>query len=84
MPSASGAAEVEVTDLQSSIFNAPAPGTAAAAKAAALPPKPPTAEKAVERGETPEGRGQKRPRDEEESEESEDSDVAMEEDSDDE
>ncbi|PKS06439.1 hypothetical protein jhhlp_007187 [Lomentospora prolificans] len=83
MPSASGAAEVEVTDLQNSIFNAPAPGTAAAAKASALPPKPPAVERATERADTPESRGQKRPREDEESED-DDSDVAMEEDSDDE
>lgn len=84
MSSASGAAEVEVTDLQNSIFNAPAPGTAAAAKASALPPKPPAIERTTERADTPESRGQKRPRDDEEESEDDDSDVAMEEDSDDE
>ncbi|MBE3041241.1 hypothetical protein IMZ48_01370 [Candidatus Bathyarchaeota archaeon] len=79
MPSTSaGAAEVEVTDLQSSIFNAPAPGTAAAPKTSALPARPQTADKAGEKAGTPEGRGQKRPREEEEEEES-DGDVAMEE-----
>lgn len=86
MPAFAGAAEVEVTDLQSSIFNAPAPGTAtAAAKDSALPSRPQVADKPAERVDTPEGRGQKRPRDEDEvSEEESDGDVAMEEDSDDE
>lgn len=74
MPSTAGAAQVEVTDLQSSIFNAPAPGTAAAGKTSTLPARP----QAVENAGTPEGRGQKRPREEEEEEES-DGDVAMEE-----
>lgn len=77
----SGAAEVEVTDLQSSIFNAPAPGTAAATKAPGLPAKPQAVDKAVEEAGTPESRGLKRPREEEEEEEEEESDgdVAMEE-----
>lgn len=79
MPNTSaGAAEVEVTDLQSSIFNAPAPGTAAAAKASGLPAKPQAVDKAAEEAGTPESRGLKRPREEEEEEES-DGDVAMEE-----
>lgn len=79
MPSTSaGAAQVEVTDLQSSIFNAPAPGTAAAGKMSTLPARPQAGEKAEERARTPEGRGQKRQR-EEESEEESDGDVAMEE-----
>ncbi|SPN96878.1 related to small nuclear ribonucleoprotein U2B [Cephalotrichum gorgonifer] len=76
----SGATDVEVTDLQSSIFNAPAPGTAAAAKAPAVPARQ-VLDRAAERDGTPDSRGQKRAR-EEESEEESDSDVAMEEDSD--
>lgn len=78
MPSTTaGAAQVEVTDLQSSIFNAPAPGTAAAGKTSTLPARPQAVDKVEERSGTPESRGQKRQR-EEESEES-DGDVAMEE-----
>jgi len=74
------AANVEVTDLQQRIFNAPVPGSAAATSG--LPLKPPsTADQAKTDAATPDGRGQKRGRDEEEEE---DSDVAMEEDSDDE
>jgi U2 small nuclear ribonucleoprotein B'' len=83
MPTSTGAAEVEVTDLQSSIFNAPAPGTAAASRTSALPARPSAADSAEEKEGSSEGRGQKRPRDEESEEES-DGDVAMEEDSDDE
>ncbi|KAM7183284.1 U2 small nuclear ribonucleoprotein B' [Naviculisporaceae sp. PSN 640] len=64
---------VEVTDLQQSIFNAPVPG--APPPATGLPSKPP--------GPESDNRGVKRTRDEED-EESEDSDVAMEEDSDEE
>lgn len=79
MPSTSaGAAQVEVTDLQSSIFNAPAPGTAAAGKTSTLPARPQAVDKAEDRADTPESRGQKRQR-EEESEEESDGDVAMEE-----
>lgn len=74
----SGAAEVEVTDLQSSIFNAPAPGTAAAAKTPGIPARPQAVDQAAEEAGTPESRGLKRPREEEEEEES-DGDVAMEE-----
>ncbi|KAK0761105.1 hypothetical protein N5P37_006049 [Trichoderma harzianum] len=71
----SGAATVEQTELQQSIFNAPLPGTA--------PEKPtvPAAGQAAKNAED-ENRGQKRTRDEEEEESEED--VAMEEDSDDE
>ncbi|KAL7960970.1 hypothetical protein V8C34DRAFT_275269 [Trichoderma compactum] len=71
----SGAATVEQTELQQSIFNAPLPGTA--------PEKPtvPAASQAAKNAED-ENRGQKRTRDEEEEESEED--VAMEEDSDDE
>ncbi len=80
------AAQVEVTDLQQSIFNAPVPGattSAAAAPAAShgLPSRP-GGDQAMKDTGSPENRGQKRPREEEEEES--DSDVAMEEDSDDE
>lgn len=77
-------AAVEVTDLQQSIFNAPAPGTAAAASAtSSLPSKPITAvDHVMADANTPESRGTKRTRKEEENDS--DSDVAMEEDSDDE
>ncbi|CRJ86526.1 hypothetical protein BN1723_000141 [Verticillium longisporum] len=70
-----GAAKVEVTSLQQSIFNAPAPGTAV---------KPaPAADTTMEDARSEGGRGQKRTRDQEEEEESDDDgDVAMEEDSD--
>lgn len=86
MPTA--AAQVEITDLQQSIFNAPLPGSAAPGTSA-LPPGPnslPTkltggADHVMNDAATPESRGTKRPRDEEDEEES-DSDVAMEEDSD--
>ncbi|KAK3329335.1 hypothetical protein B0H66DRAFT_19569 [Apodospora peruviana] len=85
-PAASTAAQVEITDLQQSIFNAPVPGappTTAPAKPAA-PAKPSGADQDMkDAGSTDENRGTKRPRDEEEEEDS-DSDVAMEEDSDDE
>ncbi|KAL6873104.1 hypothetical protein J3F83DRAFT_732053 [Trichoderma novae-zelandiae] len=70
-----GAATVEQTELQQSIFNAPLPGSAPekpAAPAASQPPKS---------AETDENRGQKRTRDEEDES---DEDVAMEEESDDE
>ncbi|KAL2212350.1 U2 small nuclear ribonucleoprotein B [Sarocladium strictum] len=72
----SGAAVVEQTELQQSIFNAPQPGSAAAtgAKAGAT-------DHVMRDAGTPESRGQKRTRDEED-DDSED-DVAMEEDSDD-
>ncbi|ORY56689.1 uncharacterized protein BCR38DRAFT_355615 [Pseudomassariella vexata] len=74
------AANVEMTEAQQSIFNAPAPGTAPAIAPAAphdLPSKPSNvADDAA--------RGQKRTRAEEEEEEDSDEDVAMEEDSDDE
>ncbi|EPE05486.1 rna recognition domain-containing protein [Ophiostoma piceae UAMH 11346] len=69
---------VEVTDLQQSIFSAPVPGssstpapTASAPVGAAVPPSAAAA-------------GQKRTRDDDDEEEDSDSDVAMEEDSDDE
>lgn len=78
------AAQVAVTDLQQSIFNAPVPGNTTAAPSAShgLPAKPPgAADHVMKDAGTPESRGTKRPRDEEEDS---DSDVAMEEDSDDE
>jgi U2 small nuclear ribonucleoprotein B'' len=83
MPGTAMANAVEMTETQQSIFNAPAPGTAAATSAPrGLPAKPPTTEpsQAVDAG----SRGQKRARDEEDEEEESDEDVAMEEDSDDE
>ncbi|KAI0838996.1 RNA-binding domain-containing protein [Hypoxylon sp. FL0890] len=89
LPGSAAAANVEMTEAQQSIFNAPAPGTASAtAPAAAAPPglpvKPPqSSDRVMTDAKSPDTRGQKRPRDEEEEEES-DEDVAMEEDSDDE
>jgi U2 small nuclear ribonucleoprotein B'' len=83
----SAAANVEMTEIQQSIFNAPAPNsstTAAAPLSHGLPAKPPQATNVlVPNAPSPDTRGQKRTRDEEEEEES-DEDVAMEEDSDDE
>lgn len=74
-----GAANVEQTELQQSIFNAPPPG-AAPAPGSGLPPKPTAnTDQVMEDAATPGDRGQKRTRDEDDS----DSDVAMEEDSDD-
>jgi hypothetical protein len=88
MPNSStGAAEVERTDLQQSIFNAPAPGSAAAIalkSTTGFPPKPQAVDQVAEEANTPESRGTKRPRYESSEEESDDGDVAMEEDSDDE
>jgi U2 small nuclear ribonucleoprotein B'' len=81
IPTASTAARVEVTDLQQSIFNAPVPG--APATTTGLPSKPAGADHVMTDAGTPESRGVKRPREEEEQEGS-DSDVAMEEESDDE
>ena len=77
-----GVSGVEVTDVQRSIFNAPAPGssTTAAPMAVVSHPQttPPTrTDNATEAAQV---RGLKRPREEEEDS---DSDVAMEEDSDD-
>lgn len=78
MPSASGAAVVEQTQLQQSIFNAPPPGSVA-------PAKPPAAvDQVMNDAGTPESRGQKRGREDEDEGEDSESDVAMEEDSDDE
>jgi hypothetical protein len=82
MPTIATAAQVEVTDLQQSIFNAPVPG---AAGRAGVPPKQPGgADHLMKDAGTPESRGTKRPRDDDEDSEESDSDVAMEEDSDDE
>ena len=78
----SGAAEVEQTELQQSIFNAPPPGSAApASTGSGLPakPVPASADHQMKDAEN-DARGQKRTRDDEDS----DSDVDMEEDSDDE
>ncbi|KAK0618394.1 hypothetical protein B0T17DRAFT_336898 [Bombardia bombarda] len=89
-PATSSAAQVEVTDLQQSIFNAPVPGasttgttTTASAQQGILSKPSGGADTTMANAGTPEDRGTKRPREEEEEEES-DSDVAMEEDSDDE
>ncbi|KAL2255876.1 hypothetical protein VTK26DRAFT_2552 [Humicola hyalothermophila] len=81
LPTASSAAQVEVTDLQQSIFNAPVPGQPSGAAPQGLPSKPPGADHVMADAGTPESRGVKRPREEEEEEES-DQDVAMEEESD--
>lgn len=73
----SGAASVEQTELQQSIFNAPQPGassTTAGAKSGA-------ADHVMRDAGTPDGRGQKRTRDDEDDDS--EGDVAMEEDSDD-
>lgn len=88
----SATANIEMTEAQQSIFNAPAPGTSTATTGTTaanptplgLPAKPPQAsDHAMAGAKSPDTRGQKRPRDEEEEEDS-DEDVAMEEDSDDE
>ncbi|KXH37749.1 RNA recognition domain-containing protein [Colletotrichum nymphaeae SA-01] len=79
--STAGASSTEVTDLQKSIFNAPAPGAASAAATGATTAKPAAGgDQTMVDAQTADARGQKRTRDEEEDE---DSDVAMEEDSDD-
>ncbi|KAK2023430.1 RNA recognition domain-containing protein [Colletotrichum zoysiae] len=80
--STAGASSTEVTDLQKSIFNAPAPGTAASGAAPGTAPAKPSAggDQPMSDAQASDARGQKRTRDEEEDE---DSDVAMEEDSDD-
>jgi hypothetical protein len=80
IPNTSGAATVEQTELQQSIFNAPPPGSAPAPSG--LPAKPSPAVDSEMKDADSENRGQKRTRDEEEDESEED--VAMEEDSDDE
>ncbi|KAI0379710.1 RNA-binding domain-containing protein [Hypomontagnella monticulosa] len=92
----SAAANIEMTEAQQSIFNAPAPGTSSTTATTTgttatgptplgLPAKPPQAsDRVMADAKSPDTRGQKRPRDEEEEEEDSDEDVAMEEDSDDE
>ncbi|KAJ3567947.1 hypothetical protein NPX13_g6589 [Xylaria arbuscula] len=84
----SAAANVEMTEVQQSIFNAPAPTsstTSAATTSHGLPAKPPQAPNVpAANAPSPDSRGQKRPRDEEEEADESDEDVAMEEDSDDE
>lgn len=75
-----GATSVEVTQLQQSIFNAPAPGTTTSPTTGATKPAA-GVDHEMKDAASPESRGQKRQRDEEE--EDDDSDVAMEEDSDD-
>ncbi|KAI1192437.1 hypothetical protein F5X97DRAFT_337555 [Nemania serpens] len=91
--SGSAAADVEMTEIQQSIFNAPAPTsstTSVGPPTHGLPAKPPqVTNMPVTNAPSPDTRGQKRPRDEDEEEEKEeeeesDEDVAMEEDSDDE
>lgn len=79
-----------MTEAQHNIFNAPAPGATSGASTDAtstslgLPSKPAqTSDHTMPDANSPDTRGQKRPRDEEEEEDS-DEDVAMEEDSDDE
>ena len=81
-PPNAASTQVEVTDLQQSIFNAPVPGSAPAAASRDPAAKPLAApDHVMKDAGTPESRGTKRPRDEEDEES--DSDVAMEEDSDD-
>ncbi|KAI1499624.1 hypothetical protein F5X99DRAFT_410810 [Biscogniauxia marginata] len=80
----SATTNVEMTETQQSIFNAPAPGSSVTSTVPAphgLPTKP--GDRAIADASSSDARGQKRPRDEEEEEDS-DEDVAMEEDSDDE
>ncbi|WYZ34439.1 hypothetical protein EsH8_I_000715 [Colletotrichum jinshuiense] len=75
--STAGASSIEVSELQQSIFNAPAPGAAPGTAAT----KPSTGgDQPMGDAQASDSKGQKRQRDEEEDE---DSDVAMEEDSDD-
>jgi U2 small nuclear ribonucleoprotein B'' len=81
IPNTAGAAAVEQTELQQSIFNAPPPGTAQAPAPAAASRPAPTADQTMTDANGADNRGQKRTRD---SEDESDEDVAMEEDSDDE
>lgn len=78
-----GAAAVEQTELQQSIFNAPTAGTSTSTTTQA---KPPTAVDHAMKDATgsPESRGQKRNRDDESEPEDSGEDMAMDEDSDDE
>ncbi|KAG6070629.1 hypothetical protein E4U16_006732 [Claviceps sp. LM84 group G4] len=90
MPNSSGAAIVEQTSLQQSIFNAPRPGTTPskpppASDLSADPSAGSPADQVMTDAATPEKRGQKRTReDNDNDEEDSEGDVAMEEDSDDE
>ncbi|KAF4123431.1 RNA recognition motif [Geosmithia morbida] len=79
-----GAAEVEQTELQQSIFNAPPPGAAKAAGGGGLPSKPAASTDQAMKDSGDDARGHKRTRDSEGEEEDSDGDVAMDEDSDDE
>jgi U2 small nuclear ribonucleoprotein B'' len=81
IPNTAGAAAVEQTELQQSIFNAPPPGTAQAPAPAAASRPAPAADQPMTDANGADNRGQKRTRD---SEDESDEDVAMEEDSDDE
>lgn len=77
-------APVDITDLQQSIFNAPVP-RGGSSTTHGLPSRPPGGgDQAMADAGTPESRGMKRPREENEEGEESDSDVAMEEDSEDE
>lgn len=79
IPSIAGAASVEQTELQQSIFSAPPTG--AASSGTGLPAKPAgNVDHVMQDAGTSDGRGQKRTRDDEDES---DDDVAMEEDSDD-
>ncbi len=88
MPGSTAAAQVEMTETQQSIFNAPPPSssaagatTAAAPPSRGLPARPSQGtDHAMTDSASPDNRGQKRTRDDEEEES--DEDVAMEEDSD--
>lgn len=88
-PGTAGAVDVEMTETQHSIFNAPAPGTSTtntttttSAPPLGLPAKPPSVQPPAAAPDAG-GRGQKRTREEEDDDDGSDSDVAMEEDSDD-
>lgn len=81
IPNTAGAAAVEQTELQQSIFNALPPGTAQAPAPAAASRPAPAADQPMTDANGADNRGQKRTRD---SEDESDEDVAMEEDSDDE
>ncbi|CAM1506827.1 Fc.00g064680.m01.CDS01 [Cosmosporella sp. VM-42] len=82
IPTSAGAANVEQTELQQSIFNAPPPG---APSGSGLPAKPTTTVDHVMKDVgSPGSRGQKRTRDDEDDSDDSEEDVAMEEDSDDE
>lgn len=80
IPTAAGAAAVEQTELQQSIFNAPVPGAAPVSTPAAATKAPTSGDQTMTDVSDAGNRGQKRTRD---SDEESDEDVAMEEDSDD-